>query len=68
MKLVLEGISTIIFDLGGVVLNLNPENTVIEYSKLSGIPIPEIYEIFLKSEWAPAMNVGKFRQMNLESR
>lgn len=59
MKLVLEGISTIIFDLGGVVLNLNPEKTAIEYSKLSGIPVSEIYKIFLDSKWVPAYERGK---------
>lgn len=59
MKSVLNGISTIIFDLGGVVLDLDPEKTAKEFSKLSGISLPEIYKIFLGSVWVPAFERGE---------
>jgi len=59
LKSVLEGISTIIFDLGGVVLNLDPKLTALEFSKLSGIDIPKIYEIFIGNEWVGEFEKGK---------
>jgi len=36
------GIKNIIFDLGGVILNLAVENTHREFSRLSGLPLEEI--------------------------
>lgn len=59
MKSVLKGISTIIFDLGGVVLNLDPDRTAKQFSKLSGIAIPRIYNIFLNSDWVLKFECGK---------
>jgi putative hydrolase of the HAD superfamily len=59
LKSVLNGITTIIFDLGGVVLDLDPNLTAEAFSKLSGKTITEIYEIFISSEWVPAFEKGK---------
>lgn len=59
MKSVLNGIATIIFDLGGVVLNLDPDRTAIAFSKLSGIEVQEIYKIFLSNQWALDFECGR---------
>lgn len=59
MKSVLNGISTIIFDLGGVVLNLNPDLTANEFANLSGLTKEEVYKVFHESPWAPAFEKGE---------
>ena len=59
MKSVLNGISTIIFDLGGVVLNLDPDRTARAFSKLSNIELENIYQLFQNNDWAPAFERGK---------
>jgi putative hydrolase of the HAD superfamily len=59
LKSVLNGISTIIFDLGGVVLNLDPDLTAKAFARLSGKELNEIYDIFLASKWVPAFERGE---------
>ena len=59
MKSVLNGISTIIFDLGGVVLDLDPDLTAAEFARLSKISPAGVFEIFYNSEWAPAFEKGE---------
>ncbi len=37
-----EGIKNIIFDLGGVILDLDVDKTYHQFSKLSGMPVPQL--------------------------
>ena len=39
----LKHIKNIIFDLGGVIINLDTENTIHEFNKLSAIPFESVY-------------------------
>ena len=59
LKSILDGISTIIFDLGGVVLDLDQDKTASTFAKATGLTIEEVYDIFLGSPWAPAFECGK---------
>jgi putative hydrolase of the HAD superfamily len=59
LKSELKGINTIIFDLGGVVLDLNQNLTAKWFAELAGISIPEVYDIFVKNEWAAAFERGQ---------
>ena len=43
MQNILKTIKNIIFDLGGVIINLDYEATVYEFNKLSAIPFEDIY-------------------------
>ena len=38
-----SGIKTIIFDLGGVILNIDYQRTILEFTKISGFPAESIY-------------------------
>ncbi len=42
MKFLPNNITTIIFDLGGVILNLNPQKTIEAFAKLTGLPTDEL--------------------------
>lgn len=59
MKSVLNGITTIIFDLGGVVLNLDPHRSAKSFAKLSGKDVSEIYNIFVNNQWVLDFECGK---------
>ncbi len=39
----MQHIKNIIFDLGGVIIDLNPENTILAFNKLSYMPFEQIY-------------------------
>ncbi|UII20466.1 HAD family hydrolase [Fulvivirga ligni] len=45
-----ENIKNIIFDLGGVIINLRPDYTVVEFAKLAGISEDEILDKYLNDE------------------
>jgi len=47
----LQGIKNIIFDLGGVIINLSQEKTLQSFATLSGKPLVEIEEIVRKSSF-----------------
>ncbi len=42
VKFLPNNITTIIFDLGGVILNLNPQKTIDAFAKLTGLPTDEL--------------------------
>jgi len=46
----LQGIKTIIFDLGGVIINLHTEKTIAAFSKLSGLSEKEVEEAYLSAD------------------
>ena len=39
----MQGITTIIFDLGGVIINLDTQKTINEFNKLTGKQFEKIY-------------------------
>lgn len=43
MQNILKHIKNIIFDLGGVIINLNPELTIQQFNKLSTVPFESLY-------------------------
>ena len=45
MKFILNNINAIIFDLGGVVLNLNPQNTLNHFAKITNFSEQKMQEI-----------------------
>ncbi len=59
LKSVLANLSTIIFDLGGVILNLDVKLSVKAFAKLSGLEEKEIYSRFLEEEWSYAFEKGE---------
>jgi epoxide hydrolase-like predicted phosphatase len=59
LKSVLNNISTIIFDLGGVVLNLNPQLSIQSFSQLSGLSEEVIFQKFLEGKWAKEFERGE---------
>lgn len=58
MESVLKGITTIIFDLGGVVLNLDPDRSARAFAKLSNKPVREIYKLFQTGTLLPTFEKG----------
>lgn len=59
LKSVLANISTIIFDLGGVMLNLDTKLSVKAFAELSGLEEKEIYSKFLDEDWSYAFEKGE---------
>ena len=59
LKSVLANLSTIIFDLGGVILNLDVKLSVKAFAALSGLEEKEIYSRFLEEEWSYAFEKGE---------
>ena len=59
LKSILNNISTIIFDLGGVVLNLDVQLSLNAFSELSGISSEEVYSKFVDEDWTQAFEKGE---------
>ena len=59
LKSVLANLSTIIFDLGGVILNLDTNLSVKAFAELSDLEEKEIYSRFLEEEWSYAFEKGE---------
>ena len=59
LKSILNNISTIIFDLGGVVLNLDVQLSLNAFSEISGISSRSIYNKFVEEDWAQAFEKGE---------
>jgi putative hydrolase of the HAD superfamily len=59
LKSVLANLSTIIFDLGGVILNLDTKLSVKAFAELSGLEDKEIYAKFLEEVWSYAFEKGE---------
>ena len=59
LKSVLANLSTIIFDLGGVMLNLDTKLSVKAFAELSGLEEKEIYARFLEEDWSFAFEKGE---------
>ena len=58
MKSILSNISTIIFDLGGVVLDLDVDLSATAFAELSGLSKEEIYRKFLDEDWSSTFEKG----------
>lgn len=63
----LDGISTIIFDLGGVVLDLDQDKTANTFADYTGLSKEEVYTIFLSSPWAPEFERGKISAIDFRA-
>jgi len=59
LKSILNNLSAIIFDLGGVVLNLQPQLTVNAFSKHAGLSSTEVYARFLSNDCFFAFEKGE---------
>jgi glucose-1-phosphatase len=59
LKPVLRNISTIIFDLGGVLLDLNTNLTIKAFAQLSGLDTKEIISRFHGGKWSYAFEKGE---------
>lgn len=52
-------ITTVIFDLGGVIIDLAPERTVTEFATLVNKPVPEILTMYTTHPVFPAHETGR---------
>ncbi len=59
MKSVLAHISTIIFDLGGVILDLEPQKSLALFARYAGLPEAAVMEAFIKASWPEAFEKGE---------
>ena len=59
LKSILNNISTIIFDLGGVVLNLDIQQSLRAFSEISDLTKKEVYNKFVDNDWAFAFERGE---------
>lgn len=59
LKSILNNISTIIFDLGGVVLNLDIQQSLQAFSEISDLTEKEVYNKFVDNDWAFAFEKGE---------
>jgi putative hydrolase of the HAD superfamily len=59
VNLIPDRINTIIFDLGGVIVDLAPENTLTEFATLANKPVTEILEIYSVNALFPAYETGR---------
>ena len=59
LKSILNNISTIIFDLGGVVLNLDIQQSLRAFSEISDLTEKDIYNKFVDNDWAIAFEKGE---------
>ena len=55
----MDGIKTIIFDLGGVLVDLDVNKTIQSFAALSGMPMDEIRHIYHTHQAMTAFEVGK---------
>jgi FMN phosphatase YigB (HAD superfamily) len=54
-----DRINTLIFDLGGVIVDLAPERTLTEFATLADKPVPEILEMYTNHASFPAYETGR---------
>jgi glucose-1-phosphatase len=59
LKLILRNISTIIFDLGGVLLDLDTSLTIEAFAQLSGLHTQDIVSHFHDGKWSYAFEKGE---------
>jgi len=59
LKSALENITTIIFDLGGVVLNIDPQRAVKAFSEYSHLTKEQVLSRFVNSNWSYAFEKGE---------
>ena len=59
LKSILNNISTIIFDLGGVVLNLDIKQSLRAFSEISDLSEKDVYNKFINNDWAFAFEKGE---------
>jgi epoxide hydrolase-like predicted phosphatase len=59
LKSILNNLSTIIFDLGGVLINLDTSRSVNSFGRLSGLSEEEVYAKFLDDGWSYAFEKGE---------
>jgi glucose-1-phosphatase len=62
LKSILHNISTIIFDLGGVVIDLDTQCSVSTFAKYSGLTEKEVYARFLRDKWSYAFEKGEISE------
>lgn len=58
----MKGIKNIIFDLGGVIINLDFNLTIFEFNKLSQIPFESIYSRAKQNELFNDFEIGKIEE------
>lgn len=68
LEILLNHISTIIFDLGGVIIDLNVSKSLDSFSKYSGLPSDEIYNKFVKDGWSCAFERGEISDEEFRNR
>jgi len=59
LKSILDNLSTIIFDLGGVLIDLDTSRSVKTFALLSGLSEKEVYSKFLDDGWSYAFEKGE---------
>lgn len=52
-------INTLIFDLGGVIVDLAPDRTLFEFAQLAGKPVPEIRTLYTEHPAFAAYETGR---------
>lgn len=55
----LSNINTLIFDLGGVIVDLDPERTLEEFANLSGLPEKDVVDVYVRHPAFHAYETGK---------
>ena len=59
LKSILDNLSTIIFDLGGVLIDLDTNRSIESFSALSGLSAEEVYAKFIDDQWSYAFEKGE---------
>jgi len=60
----MQNVKSIIFDLGGVIINLNQQKTIAEFNKISEIPFEEIYSQANQKELFNLFDKGKISEFD----
>ncbi len=63
-KIIVRHIKNIIFDLGGVIINLAPELTTLEFDKLSEIPFQKAFNSPLKTQLFDRFEKGQMGEVD----
>ena len=59
LKSILDNLSTIIFDLGGVLIDLDTNRSIESFSALTGLSGEEVYAKFIDDHWSYAFEKGE---------
>lgn len=62
MNPISDHINTLIFDLGGVIVDLAPERTLNEFALLANKPVGDILELYATHACFPAFETGRIRE------